>query len=132
MIEGRLSPVGIAVEVQEDQIRKEMKLHFPRTSAEPMGHEKIEIFMRFFKELAGSLDLSEIKPWGHSADGLVEYGCLEPHATEALLERCKPYFSGAEFEEIARFVETHRDDVMSLQLARLYLIEGAVSADLDR
>jgi hypothetical protein len=41
------------------------------------------------------------------------------------MEKCKPFFSEAEMEELARFIEAHRDEdgVMTFRVTNLYIIE---------
>ncbi len=126
LLQGRLTPAGVSVEVQENEVRKEMKYHFPWSLSSPMTEEKIELFIKLFQEVAADLDSDEIEACGHSyADSLVEYGRLEPSAKEALMERCQSHFSPEEIEEIKRFISAHLEDdgVMTLRLTKLYMVE---------
>jgi len=126
LVQGRLAPAGVSVEVQEDELRKELKHHFPWRMPEPLSDQKIELFIGLFKEMVASLRPDEIEICSPSyTDTRTEYGSLESAGKEALVERCKHHFSAVEIEEIRRFIETHVEDdgVMSLRLAKLYMIE---------
>jgi hypothetical protein len=126
LVQGRLTPAGVSVEVQENELRKELKHHFPWRMSERISDDKIELFIGLFKEMVASLRPDEIEICGPSyADTPAEYGSLESAGKEALIEKCQPYFSAVEIEEIKRFIETHAEDdgVMTLRLAKLYMIE---------
>lgn len=123
-VQGRLISAGVSIEVQKNEIQKEMKHHFSWRS--PMSDRKIRLFVKLYQEAAKNLDPAEIKICGHSyANSTVDYGRLELSPKQELIEKCKPFFSEAEMEELARFIEAHRDEdgVMTFRVTNLYLIE---------
>lgn len=129
LVPGRLRATGVAVEVQENEIRKEMKHHFPWGATGRLGDEKIELFIKLFREMLRDLNPDEIKVCGHSyADSSVVYGLLDAPVIETLMDKCAPHFPLAELEGIRRFCETHmgRDGVMALLIRRHYRIQESI------
>jgi hypothetical protein len=123
-VRGRLLSAGVSIEVQEDEIQKEMKHHFSWGS--PLSDEKIGLFIKLYQEVAKNLDPAEIEICGHSyANSTVDYGRLELSQKQELIEKCKPLFSAAEIEELDTFIEAHRDEdgVMTFRVTNLYFIE---------
>lgn len=129
LIRGRLTGAGVTVEVQEEEIKKEMKYHFSWAPSTPLGDEKSELFIRLFKEVARDLNPHEIKIGEYSySDDSVAYGLLDSQIIENLMERCALHFLPAELEGIRRFVETHQEscDVMALLIRHHYRVEESV------
>jgi hypothetical protein len=126
IVEGRLVETGLRLEVQEREIRKEMKLHHSWSPAAPPGDDKIDLFVALFREVVEGLDPQRVRTSEYSyTDENVSYGHLDPAAVAALLAKCGSYFSPLELESIRRFVEAHRDgcDVMALIKRRLVTID---------
>ncbi len=129
LLQGRLKITRVIVEIQEDEIRKEMKYHFPWEPSARLDDEKIDLFIRFFRELARDLDLSRIEDHGYSPIGCsLLFGSLDNRIVDTLMERCAPYFSPAELKGIKRFCEHHmtNDGVMELMVRHEYGIEKSV------
>jgi hypothetical protein len=129
LLQGRLKITRVSVEVQENEIRKEMKYHFPWESSERLSDEKIDLFIRLFRGMVRDLDASRIEVHGYSRTGSsVVYGSLDARIVETLMERCASYFSIAELKGIRRFCEYHMasDGVMGLLVRHDYGIEDSV------
>jgi hypothetical protein len=128
LIRGRLADTGLVVEVQESEIKKEMKIHFSWAPASCPDDDKIDIFVGLLKEVVKSLDPRRIRVCGYSyTDDAVSYGALDGAALQLLTERCSRCFSPVELTSIRRFVEAHGNgcDVMTVLLRRRLIIEQA-------
>lgn len=117
---GRLTDDGATLEIQENEIKNEMKYHF---SWAPLSFDdqKITRFVQLFKESVNDIDPRSVRVSEYSyTDDNISYGLLEDFVVKALLAKCAAYFVPAEVEFIRRFVETHRSssDVMALVMRR--------------
>lgn len=117
---GCLTDNGATLEIQENEIKNEMKYHF---SWAPLSFDdqKIARFVRLFKESVKDIDPRSVRISEHSyTDDNISYGLLEDCVAEALLAKCTANFIPAEVEFIRRFVKTHRgsSDVMALVMRR--------------
>jgi len=129
LLTGRLKITRVSVEIQENEIRKEMNYHFPWEPSASLVNEKIDLFIRLFKELVRDLDSSLINVPGYSyTNNSVVYGSLDARFIEFLMERCEPYFSTAELKGIKKFCEFHMgsDGVMGLLIKHAFGIEKSV------
>ena len=119
-VPGRLADNGATVEIQESEIKKELKYHFswaPLT----MDDQKIARFVEIFKEVVKDINPCAIHAGEYSpTDDNIAYAVLEDSVIQALLRKCAASFVPAEIAFIQRFVETHRgsSDVMALVLRR--------------
>ena len=128
LIRGRLADMGTVVEIQENEIKREMKNHFSWTPAICPDDDKIDLFVGLVKEVAKSLDPQQIPVSEDSYDDdSVSYGTFDNAALDALTERCAAHFLPDEVASLRRFVETHRSgsDVMTLVLRRRLALERA-------
>lgn len=126
IVSGRLVQFGVSLEIQEEAIRKEMKLHFCWAPAAPPSDEKISRFLALFREVASGIDPHTVRPSGYSnADDNVAYCRLNAAVIDVLLDRCSRQFLPLELVALRRFVESHRDsdDVMALVKRRDVSIE---------
>jgi hypothetical protein len=126
LIRGRLTDAGLTVEIQENEIKKEMKTHFSWAPATCPDDNKIDLFIGLVKEVVKSLDPDRIQVNEYSyMDDSVSYGTFDSAALDALIERCAVYFLPDELASLRRFVETHRSgcDVMTLVLRRRLALE---------
>ena len=129
VLEGRLSQTGTTVEIQEEAIRKEMKLHFSWAPAKPLPDEKISLFVDLFREIVCAIDPETVCPSEYSGiDDNVAYCRLDTAVIESLFDRCGNHFPPSELVSLRRFVESHRDsdDVMALVKRRAVSIAQAV------
>jgi hypothetical protein len=130
LVQGRLTDAGLTVEIQENEIKKEMKNHFSWAPASCPDEPKIALFVSLFKEVVKMLDPYRIQVSQDShTDGSFSYGTLGSAALDILVDRCAVCFSPDELTSIRRFVETHRNDcgVMALVLRRQVNIEQSTS-----
>lgn len=119
-LSGRLADSGATLEIQENEIKNEMKYHF---SWAPLSFDdqKIARFVQLFKESVKDIDPRSVRVSEYSyTDDNISYGILEDFMVEALLAKCAANFIPAELQSIRRFVETHRgsSDVMALLMRR--------------
>jgi hypothetical protein len=125
-VNGRLVENALRLEVQEKEIRKEMKLHHSWAPAASLADEKIDLFVALFREVVSALDPRDVRTSEHSdRDDNVSYGPLDGAVAATLLTRCGSHFSPAEMESLRRFIESHRDgsDVMTLVKRRCVTVE---------
>ncbi len=112
--------------IRENEIRKELKNHFSFGDSKGFNEERIELFIRLFKEVVKEISF-------HGIDGYrpEQGGEAFPELTEHLLDRlsskCTPHFTPSELNDIRRFCETETSDdgVLSLQIKHQYRIEQA-------
>ena len=130
LVQGRLTDAGLTVEIQENEIKKEMKNHFSWAPASCPDEPKIALFVSLFKEVVKMLDpyCIQVSQDSHT-DGSFSYGTLGSGALDILVDRCAVCFSPDELTSIRRFVETHRNGcgVMALVLRRQVNIEQSTS-----
>ena len=126
IVDGRLVQSAVSLDVQEDAIRKEMKLHFSWAPSAPLMDDKIAHFVGLFREVVSEIDPDRARESGYSyTDDNAIYCELDAATIETLMAKCSRYFLPIELESIRRFVETHRqgDDVMALVKRRAVTIE---------
>jgi hypothetical protein len=128
-VEARFGEPVLVVEIQDREIRKELKLRFRWPPGHNLSDEKIDLFIALFRDAASQIDahgLTDIEP--SYSDDNVSYAALEARIKDALLERCARYFAAAEVEALGRFIETHStdSDVMTLLLRRQVPIEQRI------
>jgi hypothetical protein len=126
VVKGRLADGGFRLQVQETEIRKEMKHHFGGAPAQRLGDEKIDLFISLVREVVKEVDPRSIRVSDYSrTDSNVAYGQLSGTEVNALMVKCAAQFEGAELESIRRFVEAHREnsDVMTVVMRRHMAIE---------
>jgi hypothetical protein len=122
---GQLSTTGITLEVQEKEIRNEMKHHF-WPGPDRLTDEQIDLFVRILKELVQGIDPRTIRLSEASyTDDNVSYGQLDHAAIESLMTECAKYFLPYQLDSIRRFIEAHREscDVMTLIMRWQWTIE---------
>lgn len=130
LIRGRLTEMDLTVEVQENEIKKEMKNHFSWAPATCPNDDKINLFIGLIKELVKTLDPHRIQISETSyTDDSISYGTADSTFLDALTERCAVYFLPEELGSLRRFVETHHNgcDVMALVLRRRMTLERVAS-----
>ncbi len=126
VVNGRLIQSGVSLEVQEDAIRKEMKLHFSSAPSAALKDDKIAHFLTVFREVVSEIDPDSAREKGYSyTDDNVTYCELDIPTIDALMARCSRFFLPIELATLRRFVETHRqgDDVMALVKRRAVTVE---------
>lgn len=126
LIKGRLTSAGATLEIQENEIRKEMKFHFAWNPLERLNEKKIDLFIALFREIVFELSPEKVRICGYSySDSSVAYGLLPSGALKALVQKCAPHFLPGELNGIGRFIEAHRgeDGVLALLIRQRYRVE---------
>jgi hypothetical protein len=126
LFDGQLVDGGLSLEIQENEIRKEMKLHHRWPPGAPLGDDKIDLFISLFRDVVSRLDPESVCTSEFSyTDQNICYGRLDFAAESALLAKCRRQFSPSELESLRRFIECHRDgdDVMALVKRRCVTVE---------
>lgn len=125
-VRGRLTETDLTVEIQENEIKKEMKNHFSWAPATCPDDDKINLFIGLIKEVVKTLDPRRIQISEISyTDDSISYGTVDSSVLDALTERCTLYFLPEELVSLRRFIETHCKgcDVMALVLRRRMTLE---------
>ena len=126
LLHGRLKTTRVVVEIQQNEIRKEMQYHFPWEPSAPLEDKKIDLFISLFSEFVKDLDVSSIEVQGYSRTGSsLLFGLLDNRIVDNIMEMCATYFSPAELKGIRRFCEHHMtsDGVMGLMIRHEFGIE---------
>jgi hypothetical protein len=126
LIRGRMANIGLTVEVQDSEIKKEIKNHFSWAPATCPDDDKIDLFVELVKEVVKNIDPHRIQISEYSyTDDSISYGTFDSAALDALTERCAIYFLPDQLASLRRFVETHRNgcDVMTLVLRHRLTVE---------
>ncbi len=125
-VAGCVREVGVNLEVQENEIRKEMKHHFSWWPSDPLDDAKICLFSGVFKKVVEQLDPRTVRigEWSH-ADDNIAYGIVDTTTIESLIAQCRPHFSPIELESLGKFIEAHRVEggVMTLLVRRQLVLE---------
>lgn len=129
IVNGRLIQTGVSLEIQEEAIRKEMRLHFSWAPAQPLPEERIALFIGLFRDVVCAIDPQTVSASGYSdSDENIAYCRLDAGVIEALVDKCSHYFLPSELVLLRRFIDSHRecDDVMALVKRRAVSIEQVV------
>ncbi len=125
-VPGRLVPGESTLDVQENSLRKEMKLHFPWAPAEPLSDQKIDLFVQLYRQVVSGLDARSVcgREFIRVDDNIV-YGQLDAAAWSTLLDNCRSCFTTDEVAALRRFIECHRDadDVLAVVIRRGMAVE---------
>jgi hypothetical protein len=128
IVKGALVESGASLEIQEQAIRKEMKLHFRWPPATPLSDEQISRFVALFRQIVSRIDPADAQDGLRSdRDEDVSYCRLDAASIENLIASCGTCFPPAELVSLRRFVETHSDadDVMALVKRRAVAVQQA-------
>jgi hypothetical protein len=120
LIRGRLIDQGVAVCIQDSEIKKEMRYHY-KWKADPFEDQKIDLFVQLLTDVVKGIDPKAIEVAGFcSEDDNVTFGLLPADVIEALMTKCAPYFQPRELDDLRRFIDSHREpcDVLALVMRR--------------
>lgn len=126
IVDGQFVEADTILSIQEDAIRREMKLHFSWAPASAFTDENIDRFLGCFREVVRSLAPARAQETASAAtDENTHYCELDDAALAELMGKCAESFQWAELECLRRFIESHRqaDDVMALIKHRKISIE---------
>lgn len=124
---GRLVEAELSLDIQENEIRKEMQRHHAWPGGRPLADAKIELFIAVLREVVKSLDPHAVRASDYSyTDANLCYGRLDADAVKTLFDRCRSRFSREDWEALRGFVESHSDgaDVMAVVKRRRIKIEA--------
>jgi hypothetical protein len=110
-----------AVEIQEREIRKELKLRFHCDGGQPLSDAKTDLFIDLFRAAARQVDarrVTVIEP-SYGNDNIA-YAALDAATKDSLLKQCASYFTPDEAQALRQFIESHSNgsDVTTLVLRR--------------
>lgn len=128
LVQARIVDAGLLIEVQGDEIKKEMKYHFRWAPAPTPDDDRIDLFIGLLKEAVKGIDPNTVQITEVSyLDDCVSYGRLDQEVMDGLMMKCAGYFLPTELESLLRFFEKHCDgcDVMTLVLRRQVSVEHA-------
>lgn len=126
LVPGRLVLGESTLDIQENALRKEMKLHFLWAPAQRLSDEKIDLFVKFYRQVVSDMDPRTVCGRQFAAtDDTIAYGPLNSPAQNALLEKCHGYFTTDELAGLRRFIDSHgeADDVLAIVIRRAMAIE---------
>jgi hypothetical protein len=127
---GRLIDQGVTVCIQDNEIKKEMRYHF-NWSAEPFEDQKIDLFVRLFRDVVMGIEPEAIEVAGFSSeDDNVSFGLLQADVIELLMNKCASCFQPRELEDIRRFIDSHREpcDVLAFIMRRQLKVEQCAAS----
>ena len=129
VVPGRLIFRESTLEIQENTLRKEMKLHFSWAPAEPLSDEKIDLFVKLYRQVVSGLDVSTlcIREFGDS-DDMIAYEPLNARVRSILLDECQRWFTADVLIALRRFIDSHgdADDVLALVVRRAVAVEKCI------
>ncbi len=126
IVKGELVENGASLEIQEQAIRKEMKLHFRWSPAAPLSEGEIGRFVALFRRLVSRLDPAGVSAGARSdRDEAVSYCRLDAASVEKLIALCEEQFPPGEASALRRFIESHNDadDVLALIKRRAVAVQ---------
>ena len=126
LVPGRLVQRESILDVQENSLRKEMKLHFSWAPAEPLSDQKIDLFVQLYRQVVSGLDARSVCGREFTmVDDHIAYGQLDAPAWSRLLENCQSCFTTDELAALRRFIDCHRDadDVLAVVIRRGMAVE---------
>jgi len=128
-IEARFGEPVVAVEIQERELRKELKLRFRWDSGQALSAAQIDLFIALWRDAAGQVDARGVTATEPSyVNHNISYAAPEAPTKDRLLKQCARHFTPGEMAALRRFVEAHSggSDVMTLLLRRQVPIEERV------
>jgi hypothetical protein len=127
IVKGQRVETRLSLEVQENEIRKEMKLHFSWAPAAPLDDEKIDLFLALVREVVRELDPYSLSTTEYSyTDDNISYAQLSSSLVDTLMAKCSGHFLPTELVALRRFIDSHREgcDVMALIKRRSISVGG--------
>ncbi len=121
IIPGRLQIVNVSLNIQEDDLRKQIAAD---SGFSLMAKEKVERFIQIFKKEVAGISLEELDREVESIQegetSLQVYGKLAENRWAWIIAGCRRYFEESELKEIIRFVDENQNPpgVLSLQIQR--------------
>jgi hypothetical protein len=128
LIPGDYSLMCIGIEVQADEIVKQLKREF---DAAPLTQPKIDAFLKLYRHVARTVDIKHLERIPQESPYPLEiYYKLDDVSLVYLLRNCRSIFNGKEYSEIEAFIHRHKDDGVLL-LKATYKIQLSEIAKPD-
>jgi hypothetical protein len=109
LIPGQIREADISLEIQEEELRKEIEW---LNGSLPLPAEKVGKFIEAFREEVRTIPLEkwreEMEMTLPGETSLLTYGSIRASHWENVLHRCENDFKGSELELIERFIRDHR------------------------
>jgi len=109
LIPGQIREADISLEIQEEELRKEIEW---LNGSLPLPAEKVGKFIEAFREEVRTIPLEkwreEMEMTLPGETSLLTYGSIRASRWENVLHRCENDFKGSELELIERFIRDHR------------------------
>jgi len=109
LIPGQIREADISLEIQEEELRKEIEW---LNGSLPLPAEKVGKFIEAFREEVRTIPLEkwreEMEMTLPGETSLLTYGSIRASHWKNVLHRCENDFKGSELELIERFIRDHR------------------------
>jgi hypothetical protein len=123
IVNGKLIESEPSLEIQDDAIRKEMKLHFSWAPAAPLTDDQITMFVTLFRETIQQVDPAELSVSEYSdLQDDAGYFPLASDLVDELMEKCRAHFPLSQIAALRRFIESHRDGCGVMTLVKRTVI----------
>jgi len=106
----------VAVEVQSEDIAKQLKTEFKR---HPLSQTQISAFLKLYRRVVRRIDIKNLERIPEeSSHSLEVYYKIDDITLFYLLRNCRNIFKGKEYSHIEDFISRHKDDGVLLLKAR--------------
>ncbi len=128
LIPGKMQVAGVSLEIQEDQILKEISR---LNGSLPLHAEKVKKFLDAFREEVKSIPpdslSNELEATLPGETSFVTYGSLSDTRWKGVLRRCEDDLRPSELELIEKFIRENRQpgNILDLLIKKTILISGA-------
>ena len=128
LIPGKIQVSDVSLEIQEDQILREISW---LNGSLPLHAEKVKKFLEAFREEVKSIPLDSINDEFEAImpgeTSLLTYGSVSDARWERVLHRCENDFQPSELKLIEEFIRENRQpgNVLDLQIKKTILISDA-------
>ena len=123
LIKGKLETYNLGIEVQSEDILKQMKADMP-----DWPEFKTNQLIMIIQEVASYLDPKEMERVGFESDNpLIYYSNFDATALKSIFNLCKKIFDDDEIERIKRFIHQNSDydGVIALRVKRGFRIKSS-------
>ena len=130
LIPGQIRVAEISLEIQEEEIRKEIEW---LNGSFPLPAEKVGKFIQAFREEVQGIPpekwREEMEMTSPGETSLIAYGSIRASHWENILHRCENDFKDSELEVIGRFIRDHRDpgNILDLRIKNKISISSPVA-----
>lgn len=116
MISGDYALKCVGVEIQSEEITKQLKREFKR---HPLSETQISTFLKLYMHIAEMVDINNLERISEESSPSLEiYYKMNDIILFYLLRNCRNIFNGKEYMDIEEFIYRHKDDGVLLLKAR--------------